>query len=69
MSIILSSDLSFNININTICNKALCTFGFIRSNCSECKNLNCLKVLKYVVVRCDDVRQRTAYEFNVFKYE
>jgi len=32
IGILLSSDLSISNHINKICNKALCTFGFIQRN-------------------------------------
>jgi len=45
---LLSNDLSFNNHINMICNKALRDFGFIRRNCLEFKNPNCIKILYFL---------------------
>jgi hypothetical protein len=51
LGILLSNYLSFNNHINMICNKALWVLSFIRRNCSEFKNPNCIKILYFSLVR------------------
>jgi hypothetical protein len=48
LGILLSNDQYFNNHINMMCNKALRVLGFIRRNCSEFKNSNCIKVLYFL---------------------
>lgn len=51
LGIILSSNLTFNNHIESICSKAFRNLGFIKRNCNEFKNPDCLITLYIALVR------------------
>jgi hypothetical protein len=51
LGVVLSDDLSFSEHNNIIYNKAIRNLGFIKRNCSEFNNHNCLITLYTALVR------------------
>lgn len=51
LGILLSSDLTFSEHISYICNKASRALGFLKRNCNEFQNIECLKIVYISLVR------------------